>query len=120
SGQEEGADEEDCEERKKCAEEKVTRRRDVIKLGLATLAGTQALAAWGAEKSKEKEKDKDKPRPSLGAPLLTKAIPSTGERLAALGVGTNNYSPSTPEERASRRDVLANLTAAAAPVIDTA
>jgi aryl-alcohol dehydrogenase-like predicted oxidoreductase len=96
----------------------VTRRRDVIKAGLATLAGTQALAAWAAEKSKEK--DKDKPRPSLAAPLLTKAIPSTGERLAALGVGTNNYSPTTAEERASRREVLANLTAAGASVIDTA
>ena len=94
----------------------MTGRRDVIKAGLATLAGTQALAAWAAEK----EKDKDKPKPPPSAPLLTKPVPSTGERLAAVGVGTNNYSPTTPEERAARREVLAGLTAAGASVIDTA
>ena len=47
-------------------------------------------------------------------------MPSTGERLAVIGVGTNNYSPTTPEERAARREVLAGLTAAGASVIDTA
>ena len=97
----------------------MTGRRDVIKAGLATLAATQALPAWSAEKSKEK-KDKDKPRPPPSAPLMTKAVPSTGERLAAIGVGTNNYSPTTVDERAARRDVLAGLTAAGASVIDTA
>ncbi|HWN47395.1 MAG TPA: aldo/keto reductase, partial [Steroidobacteraceae bacterium] len=97
----------------------MTGRRDVIKAGLATLAATQALPAWSAEKSKEK-KDKDKPRPPPSAPLMTKAVPSTGERLAAIGVGTNNYSPTTMEERAARREVLAGLTAAGASVIDTA
>jgi aryl-alcohol dehydrogenase-like predicted oxidoreductase len=51
---------------------------------------------------------------------MTKAVPSTGERLAVVGVGTNNYSPTTPEERAARREVLAGLTAAGASVIDTA
>jgi aryl-alcohol dehydrogenase-like predicted oxidoreductase len=52
--------------------------------------------------------------------LLRRAIPSSGERLPIIGVGTNNYSPSTPEERAARRAVLARLTAAGASVIDTA
>jgi len=94
----------------------MTRRRDVIKIGLATLAGSQALGAWAAEKDKKK----DEPRPPPSAPLMTKAVPSTGERLAAVGVGTNNYSPTTPEERAARREVLAGLTAAGASVIDTA
>jgi aryl-alcohol dehydrogenase-like predicted oxidoreductase len=56
----------------------------------------------------------------LPAPLLTKIIPSTGERVAAIGVGTNNYSPQTPDERASRLAVLAGLTDAGASVIDTA
>jgi aryl-alcohol dehydrogenase-like predicted oxidoreductase len=92
----------------------VTGRRDVIKAGLATLAGTQVLSAWAAEK------DKDKPKPPPMVPLMTKPVPSTGERLAVLGVGTNNYSPTTPEERAARREVLAGLTAAGASVIDTA
>jgi len=96
----------------------MTGRRDVIKAGLATLAGTQAISAWAADKSKDK--DKDKPRPQPAAPLMTKAVPSTGERLAAIGVGTNNYSPTTPDERAARREVLAGLTAAGASVIDTA
>ena len=94
----------------------MTRRREVIKAGLATLAGTQVISAWGAEK----KKDKDEPRPPPAAPLMTKPVPSTGERLAAVGVGTNNYSPTTPEERAARREVLAGLTAAGASVIDTA
>jgi aryl-alcohol dehydrogenase-like predicted oxidoreductase len=94
----------------------MTRRRDVIKAGLAALAGTQVLSAIAADKSK----DKDKTKPPPAARLMTKAVPSTGERLAALGVGTNNYSPTTPEERAARREVLAGLTAAGASVIDTA
>jgi aryl-alcohol dehydrogenase-like predicted oxidoreductase len=96
----------------------MTGRRDVIKAGLAALAGTQVLSAIAADKSKSKDKDKTKPPPAV--PLMTKAVPSTGERLAALGVGTNNYSPTTPEERAARREVLAGLTAAGASVIDTA
>jgi aryl-alcohol dehydrogenase-like predicted oxidoreductase len=89
-------------------------RRELIKAGLAALAGTQLASAWAADKKK------DEPRPPPSAPLMTKPIPSTGERLAAIGVGTNNYSPQTPEERAARREVLAGLTAAGASVIDTA
>jgi aryl-alcohol dehydrogenase-like predicted oxidoreductase len=89
-------------------------RRDVIKVGLAALAGTQFATAWSADKSK------DKPRPPPSGPLMSKPVPSTGERLAAIGVGTNNYSPTTPEERAARREVLAGLTSAGASVIDTA
>jgi aryl-alcohol dehydrogenase-like predicted oxidoreductase len=94
----------------------MTGRRDVIKAGLATLAAAQAMSAWSADKAKDKEKVKPPP----AAPLMTKAIPSTGERLAAIGVGTNNYSPTTPEERSARREVLAGLTGAGASVIDTA
>ena len=90
-------------------------RREVIKAGLAAVAGARSLGAWAAEKSK----DKVEPMPPA-APLVTKPIPSTGERLAVIGVGTNNYSPTTPEERAARREVLRGLTAAGASVIDTA
>ena len=93
----------------------MTGRRDVIKAGLAAMAGAQALGAWAAEKSK----DKDEPKPAP-PPLVTKPVPSTGERLAVIGVGTNNYSPTTPEERAARREVLQGLTAAGASIIDTA
>ncbi|HET7809523.1 MAG TPA: aldo/keto reductase [Steroidobacteraceae bacterium] len=89
-------------------------RRRVIKVGLAALAGAGSMAAWAADKKKD-----DEPKPPA-VPLITKAIPSTGERLAIIGVGTNNYSPTTAEEKAARREVLAGLTAAGASVIDTA
>ena len=91
-------------------------RRDVIKAGLAVVAGTQLGSAWAADK----KKDKDKPKAVAPAPVITKPVPSTGERLAVVGLGTNNYSPTTPEERAARREVVAGLTAAGAQVIDTA
>jgi aryl-alcohol dehydrogenase-like predicted oxidoreductase len=52
--------------------------------------------------------------------LLQRRIPSSGERLPVIGVGTNNYSPTTPEERAARRAVLERLTDAGLRVIDTA
>jgi aryl-alcohol dehydrogenase-like predicted oxidoreductase len=94
----------------------MTGRRQVIKAGLATLAGTRLAGVWAAEKSKDKDKE---PPPRL-APLMTKPIPSTGERLAVVGLGTNNYSPTTPDERAARREVVAGLSAAGAQVIDTA
>lgn len=91
-------------------------RRDVIKAGLAIAAGAQVGAAWAADK----KKDKEKPKPASSAPVITKPVPSTGERLAVVGLGTNNYSPTSPEERAARREVVAGLTAAGAQVIDTA
>lgn len=74
-----------------------------LALGLATTLGGCATAPSSA-----------------GGGLLRRAIPSSGERLPIIGVGTNNYSPATPEERAARRAVLARLTAAGASVIDTA
>jgi aryl-alcohol dehydrogenase-like predicted oxidoreductase len=90
----------------------MTGRRQVIKAGLATLASAPLASVWAADKDKEPP-----PRP---APLMTKPVPSTGERLAVVGLGTNNYSPTTAEERAARREVVAGLTAAGAQVIDTA
>ncbi len=57
---------------------------------------------------------------STAGSLIRKAIPKSGERLPVVGLGTNNYSPKTPEERAARREVLAGLTAGGASVIDTA
>jgi aryl-alcohol dehydrogenase-like predicted oxidoreductase len=91
-------------------------RREVIVAGLAALTAGPALAQF---RSETKPKEKDEPGPPPG-PLMTKPVPSTGERLAVIGVGTNNYSPTTPEERAARREVLKGLTAAGASVIDTA
>jgi aryl-alcohol dehydrogenase-like predicted oxidoreductase len=87
-------------------------RRSLIQGGIA-LAG--ASLAWSADKKKD-----DDVRLPPPAPLATKTIPSTGERIAAVGVGTNNYSPQSPDERAARRAVLAGLTNAGASIIDTA
>jgi aryl-alcohol dehydrogenase-like predicted oxidoreductase len=74
-----------------------------LALGVATALGGCASAPTKASTS-----------------LLWRAIPSSGERLPIIGVGTNNYSPTTPEERAARRAVLARLTDAGASLIDTA
>ena len=85
-------------------------RRQAFRLALA--AGSLALAGGGASAAAAA---KASPRG-----LLRKPIPSSGELLPVIGLGTNNYSPTTPEERASRKGVLERLTASGASVIDTA
>src|SRR5262245_45400431 len=57
--------------------------------------------------------------PSSGA-LITKAIPSTGEKLAVIGVGTNRYGVDTPHELAARREVLKKMPVLGLSVVDTA
>ena len=59
-------------------------------------------------------------RAGAAATLLRKAIPSSGELLPVIGVGTNDYSPTTAEERAARLAVLQRFTASGLSVIDTA
>ena len=53
-------------------------------------------------------------------PLITKTIPSTGEKLPVIGLGTNQYSVTAPEEIAARREVLKHFPELGAKVIDTA
>jgi aryl-alcohol dehydrogenase-like predicted oxidoreductase len=77
-------------------------RREFVVGSLGAAAAARARLAFAAE------------------PLNTRVIPSSGERIPVIGVGTNNYSPATPEERAARRAVLARLTELGAKVIDTA
>jgi aryl-alcohol dehydrogenase-like predicted oxidoreductase len=77
-------------------------RREFVVGSLGAAAAARARLAFAAE------------------PLNTRVIPSSGERIPVIGVGTNNYSPATPEERAARRVVLARLTELGANVIDTA
>ena len=66
------------------------------------------------------------PRAALGADagepaaLATRAIPSTGERLPVIGLGTNAYGVADPAEIAKRRAVVARLLDLGASVIDTA
>jgi aryl-alcohol dehydrogenase-like predicted oxidoreductase len=51
---------------------------------------------------------------------ITKPIPSTGERLPVIGLGTNAYSASTPEQMAPLREVLEHMPKLGGTLIDTA
>lgn len=53
-------------------------------------------------------------------PLITKTIPSSGEKLPVVGIGTNQYSVTAPDEIATRREVLENLPGLGGKVVDTA
>ena len=88
-------------------------RRAVIQGGLAagvgfSMSGALAAAAENAEQS------------SASLPQITKPIPSTGERLPVIGLGTNQYSVTAPEEIAARREVLQNFPKLGAKIVDTA
>lgn len=52
--------------------------------------------------------------------LITKAIPKTGEKLPVIGLGTNAYSVTSPEDIAARREVLEHFPKLGAKVVDTA
>jgi aryl-alcohol dehydrogenase-like predicted oxidoreductase len=57
---------------------------------------------------------------SPAAALLTRAIPSTGEHLPIVGLGTNAYSVTDAAEVAKRQAVVSHLIEMGAKVIDTA
>lgn len=59
------------------------------------------------------------PKPS-SLPLITKPIPSSGEQLPVVGIGTNQYSVSGADEIAARREVLDHLPKLGGKVVDTA
>lgn len=83
-------------------------RRNAIKLSVLAAAG---LAFGGV------------PRHGLAArqaPLITKPIPSSRERIPVVGLGTNRYGAQTPEELAPRREVLRRLSQLGGSVVDTA
>jgi aryl-alcohol dehydrogenase-like predicted oxidoreductase len=52
--------------------------------------------------------------------LITRAIPSSGEKLPVIGIGTNRYGVTAPAEIAARREVLRRMPELGATVIDTA
>jgi aryl-alcohol dehydrogenase-like predicted oxidoreductase len=82
-------------------------RRAVVRagavLGATWALGRQTLAAG---------------EPSL--PLIRKPIPSTKEMLPAVGVGTNNFTASSPDELAARKAVLERLAQLGGSIVDTA
>lgn len=85
-----------------------TTRRDVIKLGVG--AG-MALAMARLPRAMAGPKEE---------PLVTKAIPSSGERLPVVGLGTNRFGETSPEALAARRAVLARMVELGGKVVDTA
>lgn len=91
-------------------------RRSVVQGALAagvglTLSGRLAAAAEQAGKQAASGDN---------LPVITKAIPSTGEMLPVVGLGTNQYSVTAAEEIAARREVLKHFPELGAKVIDTA
>jgi aryl-alcohol dehydrogenase-like predicted oxidoreductase len=56
---------------------------------------------------------------SAGA-AVTKAIPSSGQKIPVIGVGTNNYNVTDADEVAARRGVLEQLPMHGGTVVDTA
>lgn len=79
-------------------------RRVVMKSALAAGIGT-ALAGPGF---------------AAELPQIMKAIPKTGEQLPVVGLGTNAYSVTSPEDIAARREVLQHFPGLGAKVVDTA
>jgi len=54
------------------------------------------------------------------AESITRPIPSSGERIPVIGLGTNNYSVNAPDELAMRREVLDRMWRLGGTLIDTA
>ncbi|PZN29248.1 MAG: aldo/keto reductase [Proteobacteria bacterium] len=76
-----------------------------VGLGVGMTFGQETLAA---------ESDLQK------LPLIAKPIPSTGEMLPVVGLGTNAYSVTSAEDLAVRREVLRHMPELGGKVIDTA
>jgi aryl-alcohol dehydrogenase-like predicted oxidoreductase len=86
-------------------------RREILKWGaLAGGVGLIARPSFAAAAAARSE----------SAALITKEIPATGEKIPVIGLGTNNYSPTTPDERAARLEVLKRMPELGGAVIDTA
>lgn len=59
------------------------------------------------------------PAPAIQAPIV-RVIPSTGERIPVVGIGSNAYDVEAPADLAARRDVLREFPSRGGRVIDTA
>jgi aryl-alcohol dehydrogenase-like predicted oxidoreductase len=81
-------------------------RREALHMGMLATAG-----AWLAPPAVGAEKE---------SPLITKPIPSSGEALPVVGVGTNAYGVTAVDELAARREVLQRLPQLGGKVVDTA
>ncbi len=82
-------------------------RREVLRTGVAataSLAFAHPLLSWAQS----------------SLPLITRPIPSTGEQVPVIGLGTNAYTANSPEDMAPLREVLDNMHRLGGTVIDTA
>ena len=84
-------------------------RRQALRAGVAACLAAAAHRSFGATDT-----------PGSIAPQVGKTIPSTGERLPVIGLGTNNYSVTSAEDLAPRREVLQRMSDLGGKVIDTA
>lgn len=82
-------------------------RRELLKAG--TLIGAGSCVGLSVNAAAPNASD-----------LITRAIPSTGERIPVVGLGTNNYSVSAADDLAARREVLAHMWTLGGTLIDTA
>ena len=78
-------------------------RRDLLKLGAGAAAAALGGGAQGA-----------------GQALVTRPIPSSGERLPVVGIGTNRYRTGAEADIAPLRETLRTFAAAGGKLIDTA
>ena len=84
-------------------------RRRVLQAGIAAGITAAAYRAFGAADAA-----------FAIARLVGKTIPSTGERLSVIGLGTNNYNVTSNEDLAPRREVLQRMPDLGGTVLDTA
>ena len=84
-------------------------RRDVLRVGAVTAAGLGMGRMASAA-----VKDRSRLAP------ITKPIPSTGERIPVIGLGTNQYSVEKREEMAGLQEVLQTMVKLGGSVVDTA
>ncbi len=82
-------------------------RRRVIQAGIAAGVAVATRGTWAADAQ------------PVG-PIIMKSIPSTGEKLPAVGVGTNAFGVSSANELAELKRVLQGLTDMGGKVVDTA
>ena len=82
-------------------------RRDVLQAG--ALAGAASILSPFAVSHAAEQRA-----------LITRPIPSSGEQLPVVGLGTNNYSVTAAEELAARRVVLEKMPQLGGKLIDTA
>ncbi|MBU0554849.1 MAG: aldo/keto reductase [Alphaproteobacteria bacterium] len=98
-------------------------RRETMKLGAIAAVGMAfgaSACASASDGANETAANQAAGAPASGLAPITKAIPSTGERIPVIGLGTNQYSVESEEELAQLQQVLEAMAQQGGKVIDTA